>query len=176
MISGYIICLPLAKRAHAAPERAPEFSYGRYMLRRVTRLEPPYLLVLTLSFAALTLIGALGLKFLTEGTSSYSAQSISLPASFAASTVYAHGLLFRSFPSLIPPAWSGNDKGDAPGYDEFRPSAKAFVRPGQRPYRNALGHRREYGLRPIAIWASRIPWAMPSAKIRLLRGRRPFSP
>ena len=106
VISGYIICLPLAKRAHAAPERAPEFHYGRYMLRRLTRLEPPYLLVLGLSFAAITLIGAMGLKFLTEGTVSYSVESISLPASFAASMVYAHGLLFQSFPRLNPPAWS----------------------------------------------------------------------
>src|SRR4029078_10187831 len=63
VISGYIICLPLAKRACAAPKRAPDFHYGRYMLRRVTRLEPPYLLVLGLSFVGVTLIGAMGMTF-----------------------------------------------------------------------------------------------------------------
>src|SRR5262249_11517754 len=52
VISGYIICLPLAKRATAAPDRPPEFHYGFYMLRRVTRLEPPYLIVLGVIFLA----------------------------------------------------------------------------------------------------------------------------
>jgi peptidoglycan/LPS O-acetylase OafA/YrhL len=106
VISGYIICLPLAKRATATPERAPEFSYGFYMLRRVTRLEPPYLVVLGLIFLAVMLIEAAGMKSLTEGTIAYSVTSIPLPLSFLASLVYAHGLLFRSFPRLNPPAWS----------------------------------------------------------------------
>src|SRR3954465_349252 len=36
VISGDILCAPLAKRATATPDRAPEFHYGFYMLRRVT--------------------------------------------------------------------------------------------------------------------------------------------
>lgn len=106
VISGYIICLPLAKRAQAAPDHPPEFQYGKYMLRRLTRLEPPYLLVLGLSFLAVMLIIGTEQKFLTEGTKSFSVESISLPASLAASVIYAHGLLFHSFPRLNPPAWS----------------------------------------------------------------------
>ena len=106
VISGYIICMPLAKRATAAPQAAPEFHYGTYMLRRVTRLEVPYLLLLGLIFLAVMAIETLGMKSLTEGTVSYSATSIPLPLSFAASLVYAHGVLFRAFPRLNPPAWS----------------------------------------------------------------------
>lgn len=106
VISGYIICLPLARRAAAAPDKRPEFHYGFYMLRRLTRLEPPYLLVLGLSLAAVTCAGSLGLNFLTEGTKAYSASSISLSQSAAASAVYMHGVLFRAQPRLNPPAWS----------------------------------------------------------------------
>jgi peptidoglycan/LPS O-acetylase OafA/YrhL len=106
VISGYIICLPLAKRATAAPERGPDFHYGFYMLRRLTRLEPPYLLVLSVIFLAVMLIEAAGMTSLTEGTIAYSDSSVPLPLSFAASLVYAHGVLFHTFPRLNPPAWS----------------------------------------------------------------------
>jgi peptidoglycan/LPS O-acetylase OafA/YrhL len=106
VISGYIICLPLAKRATAAPERRPEFHYGFYMLRRLTRLEPPYLLVLSVTFLAVTLVTAAGMTSLTEGTVAYSVGSVPLPLSYAASLVYAHGVLFHALPRLNPPAWS----------------------------------------------------------------------
>ncbi len=55
---------------------------------------------------AVMLIEAAGVTSLTEGTVAYSVASIPLPLSFAASLIYAHGLLFHAFPRLNPPAWS----------------------------------------------------------------------
>jgi peptidoglycan/LPS O-acetylase OafA/YrhL len=88
-ISGFILGLPFARhRFHSG--RPVSLSF--YFLRRVTRLEPPYLLVLLLRLLLLVLIapksGAFYLKH------------------FAASALYLHNLIY-SFPSIINiPAWS----------------------------------------------------------------------
>jgi peptidoglycan/LPS O-acetylase OafA/YrhL len=105
VISGFIICLPWATRAMQAPTQSPGLRYKPYILRRVTRLEPPYLLTMFGIFAGVSLLSAAGFKSLTEG-GNFAESSVSLPKSLAASTIYMHGLFFQENPRLNPPAWS----------------------------------------------------------------------
>lgn len=53
-ISGYILSLPFAEAAFQGTPRPP---LGAYYLRRLTRLEPPYLINLALVYAGLVLFG-----------------------------------------------------------------------------------------------------------------------
>jgi peptidoglycan/LPS O-acetylase OafA/YrhL len=95
-LSGYILYSilkgSLAKKGFAALKQ--------YYLRRVTRLEPPYIIVTTVIFAAL----ASGLyhgdgKFLGKG-------DVSLWQSYLATITYLNGMLFGKPPSVNPPGWT----------------------------------------------------------------------
>lgn len=92
-ISGYIIAYPFLSGAKP--------TLAAFFRRRLTRLEPPYLLALLLCFLAVTLAG---------GSVGYAPQfeksDVSFTQSFLASTVYLHGLLFGAPPRLNPPMWS----------------------------------------------------------------------
>jgi peptidoglycan/LPS O-acetylase OafA/YrhL len=92
-ISGYIIAFPFL--SGSAP-RLRAF-YGR----RVTRLEPPYLLVLLICFLAVSLAGG-NVGFAPALTKS----DVPNGASFLASCFYLHDLLFQAPPRLNPPLWS----------------------------------------------------------------------
>lgn len=72
-----------------------------YFLRRVSRIEPPYLLMITGIFLTITATG-----YQPAFTSSFDNQDMSLPASFIASLFYMHGVLFVDYPRLLPPGWS----------------------------------------------------------------------
>jgi peptidoglycan/LPS O-acetylase OafA/YrhL len=89
VISGFILGLPFA--AHYLKGAAP-VSLRKYYLRRLTRLEPPYILALFV-----LLILAVGI----EGAP---------PASFyphlAASLFYLHSLIYGSFSPAMGVAWS----------------------------------------------------------------------
>ncbi|MEP3387665.1 MAG: acyltransferase [Reichenbachiella sp.] len=103
VISGFVISMPIFKNWISSAN--VKFSYRKYLLKRVTRLEPPYLLIMVSSFVLLLLINQLNLNF-SDGTRSFSANAVSLTDSFMASLFYGHGIIYNSFPKLNPPAWS----------------------------------------------------------------------
>lgn len=88
-ISGFILGMPFANHFLQRKERV---DLKRYFLRRVTRLEPPYMLVMLLRSAIL--IFAIH-KSLNQV----------LPSAFA-SVFYLHNLIFGQFSFINPPAWS----------------------------------------------------------------------
>jgi peptidoglycan/LPS O-acetylase OafA/YrhL len=88
-ISGFILSLPFAE---AYRERRAPVSLGSYFLRRLTRLEPPYLIALLLLFV---------LKIATSrGTAS------GLLPSLLASSVYTHNAFFGRASDINIVAWS----------------------------------------------------------------------
>jgi peptidoglycan/LPS O-acetylase OafA/YrhL len=88
-ISGMILGLPFA-RHYLCGGRAP--GIGKYFLRRLTRLEPPYIvnLLIRLPLVAFTL--------------HWSYHNL-LPHFFA-SLFYLHGLVYHEWPVVHPPSWS----------------------------------------------------------------------
>lgn len=92
IISGFILGLPFARRSLEDPSSARAFNYRTYLLRRVTRLEPPYVVTLMLRFALLLLV-------LHE-----SGQP--LFKHFIASLFYVHNLVFATMSPISPPTWS----------------------------------------------------------------------
>lgn len=98
VISGLIISYPFIS-AHFRGQRHP--SVRNFYLRRVTRLEPPYFLVMIGCYLFLRLTG-----YIPEETQTFAAESRSLGTSLAASLVYMHGLMLGGYPKLNPPAWS----------------------------------------------------------------------
>jgi peptidoglycan/LPS O-acetylase OafA/YrhL len=89
VISGFILSLPFA--AHRLGG-APAVDLRRYYLRRLTRLEPPYLIVMVALFAASVAFTAV--------------RAVDLLPHLAASLVYAHGPIFGYEAPHNPVAWS----------------------------------------------------------------------
>ena len=98
VISGLIISYPFIS-AYFRGERYP--SVRNFYLRRVTRLEPPYFLVMIGCYLFLRFTG-----YHPAGTYTFAAEARSLETSLAASIVYMHGLILGGYPKLNPPAWS----------------------------------------------------------------------
>ena len=89
-ISGFILSLPFARWRLLG---GPPVSLKRYFLRRLTRLEPPYVIILVVLFAAQVWL----LKM-------YTAREL-LPH-LLASICYVHTLYFHSFSWILPVSWS----------------------------------------------------------------------
>lgn len=91
VISGFILGMPFAK-FHIGKEK--QVSLKKYFLRRLTRLEPPYILIMTI-----LLFGAV-----------YIAMTISLNegiVSYLSSIMYSHNFIYPGvYPLLNAPAWS----------------------------------------------------------------------
>lgn len=91
VISGFILGLPFAK--HYLGSEKP-VNLKTYFFRRLTRLEPPYFLVMTF-----LLFGAV-----------YVAKTISMNqavCSYLASVIYSHNFIYQGiYPQLNTPAWS----------------------------------------------------------------------
>lgn len=89
VISGFVLAYPFA--AHALAGERP-VRLGPYYLRRLTRLEPPYVFNLTVLLLVLWLVrgGRLG----------------DLLPHYAASVVYSHGILYGASSSINSVAWS----------------------------------------------------------------------
>lgn len=91
VLSGFIVSLPFARNKDG---KTP--SARSYYLRRLTRIEPPYIIALTLIF-----FGQLAFNLnpyglgLTEQLKHY-----------AASIFYAHGLIYHHMPIITAVAWS----------------------------------------------------------------------
>ncbi len=88
LLSGFVLALPFAR---AARGEAPPVALGRYYLRRVTRLEPPYLLSLCLFYGALVWQGR---------------DATSLLPHLAASAAYLHGAVYGTMSAINGVAWS----------------------------------------------------------------------
>lgn len=89
MISGFILALPFIREK--ALREAP-VSLKKYYLRRLTRLEPPYIAALLIAFLLLVFYKK----------DSFSEQ---LPH-LAASSVYVHNVVYNSASSVLGVAWS----------------------------------------------------------------------
>lgn len=89
-ISGFILGIPFAK-FYLAKESPVDLK--KYFLRRLTRLEPPYILVMTvLLFGAVYIANTITLN---EGILSY-----------LSSLVYSHNIIYGDLPKLNAVAWS----------------------------------------------------------------------
>ena len=89
VLSGYILCLPFALHALTG---APPVRLRAYFLRRVTRLEPPYMASLLLRAIALLVVGRATL-------------AATLPH-LGASLLYVHNLAFGQMSTINVVAWS----------------------------------------------------------------------
>ncbi len=98
VISGLIISYPFV-RAHFRQTGMPNLK--AFYLRRLTRLEPPYFIVMAGCYLFVKLTG-----YVPEGTRAFSTSDISIERSLVISLGYVHGLLVGTMPKLNPPAWS----------------------------------------------------------------------
>jgi peptidoglycan/LPS O-acetylase OafA/YrhL len=89
VISGFVLALPFARHFLAG---ADAVSLRKYYMRRVTRLEPPYLLT-----------GLLFVVFLAIHLNGVTAD---LLRHAAVSAVYAHGLVYGAVTPINPISWS----------------------------------------------------------------------
>jgi peptidoglycan/LPS O-acetylase OafA/YrhL len=89
VISGFILGRPFARHyllGHPRP------SLSSYYLRRLTRLEPPYLINISIYAISIAIYGHISLRTLFPP--------------FAASAVYLHGFFFRGAQFISPVAWT----------------------------------------------------------------------
>ncbi|WP_143017347.1 acyltransferase family protein [Catalinimonas alkaloidigena] len=89
VISGFILALPFA--GHYLKQKR-NVALKQYFLRRVTRLEPPYLLALVILFLASIAVGKYTFAELFP--------------SLLASVVYLHNIIFQQYPLVTVIAWS----------------------------------------------------------------------
>ena len=89
VISGYVISLPFIERLNAGK---PPPSVKRYFLRRLTRLEPPYLVNLLLLFVLLITVKGMSAETLFPH--------------LMASMVYMHNAVYNEYSSINFLAWS----------------------------------------------------------------------
>ncbi len=88
-ISGFILCTPFA---HHYINHGKKISLKQYYLRRVTRLEPPYFIVMICIFLAQLLLG----------TNTFH----TLFPSLLASLIYSHNLIYHHTPLVTVVAWT----------------------------------------------------------------------
>ena len=91
VLSGFILALPFAYQSASNRER--EFKFRKYLLRRLTRLEPPYLLILGM---------LLVFRLVVEKEVDYG-ETLS---SAAASALYLHDIIYGTYSPLLGVAWS----------------------------------------------------------------------
>jgi peptidoglycan/LPS O-acetylase OafA/YrhL len=92
VISGFILALPFARHALFG---TPKVRLGEYFLRRLTRLEPPYILNLLVSFV-----------FLSAWLASRGQSMRGLLPHLLASICYLHNILYNSKSLINAVAWS----------------------------------------------------------------------
>lgn len=89
ILSGFILGMPFASHYLHGDRKV---SLRAYFWRRLTRLEPPYIIVMTIGAIALVIMGM------------YSAGEM-FPH-YLASIVYLHSILFQTWSYINPPVWS----------------------------------------------------------------------
>ncbi|MBX3114087.1 MAG: acyltransferase [Fimbriimonadaceae bacterium] len=99
-LSGYILHAGI-RRAIERDGKLKGSFLKKYFLRRLTRLEPPYLILLTVIFVFLSVTGY------SSGFGANSATQVtSLINSYWASFFYVHQAVFNQAPMINPPLWS----------------------------------------------------------------------
>ncbi|PQJ11732.1 hypothetical protein CJD36_008020 [Flavipsychrobacter stenotrophus] len=88
-ISGFILCLPFANHYIKGGRK---IELKNYFVRRVTRLEPPYFIVMTIIFLAQIAMHVYTFKALFP--------------SLLASLIYSHNLIFHATPLVTVVAWT----------------------------------------------------------------------
>ena len=88
VISGFILALPFASQAL---NNTKPINLKSYYIRRLTRLEPPYIVIMTLFFVILAF-------------SKFSFGE--LWGNYLASITYTHNLIFQKWSIMNPPAWT----------------------------------------------------------------------
>lgn len=88
-ISGFILALPFARNHLQGGKKVHLLSYFK---RRITRLEPPYILAMLLRVPMI---------YISKGSA-----VLVLGAHLLASLFYVHGLVYSSPSTINPPAWS----------------------------------------------------------------------
>lgn len=89
VISGFILALPFASYYL---KNTKKIKLGEYFWRRITRLEPPYLIWMTIFF----------ILFVLAQKQSF----ISYLPHYLASITYTHSLIYGSWPPFNPPTWT----------------------------------------------------------------------
>lgn len=89
VLSGFILCLPFARQFIRNDKPV---LLKKYYLRRLTRLEPPYIIAMTLIF-------------LLQLATHVKPASVLVP-SWLASLIYSHNLIYHHTPLLTVVAWS----------------------------------------------------------------------
>lgn len=89
VISGFILGMPFAAHYLAG---AKKVNIGNYFWRRLTRLEPPYLIAITL----------IAIYILVAGTRSFS----DLLPHYLATITYTHSLIYENWSYINPPVWT----------------------------------------------------------------------
>jgi len=97
MISGFILGMPFAKHFL---QNSKAVNLKSYFLRRITRLEPPYILNMVASYVLLVLYKG------HEFASMFSRSFTELLPNLAASLVYMHNVLMPNTFSVNPVSWS----------------------------------------------------------------------
>ncbi len=97
-ISGFILASQ-AMKANASPLSSAFLK--TYFGRRVMRIEPPYILLLIATWLLIRFTG-----YVPEGTHKFDVEPQSLDLSLVGSLIYAHDLVWGTFPRLFPPGWS----------------------------------------------------------------------
>ena len=93
MISGFILSLPFARKHLNKGAEVKAVNLKQYYIRRLIRLEPPYIIALILFFV--------GYVWVLEEY-----QFSELLPHFFASLFYSHMLVYDQFPWVLPVAWS----------------------------------------------------------------------
>lgn len=88
-ISGFILSLPFAKQARM---NNFDLKIGKYLTRRFTRIEPPYIFWMSVFFIVLVIRSPLNLIELTKH--------------WLASVFYIHNIVFQEYSIINPIAWS----------------------------------------------------------------------
>ncbi|MFZ4411867.1 MAG: acyltransferase family protein [Bacteroidales bacterium] len=88
-ISGFVLSYPFAK--HYLSD-SPNVNLKKYFWRRVTRLEPPYIIVMTILALVLIVKGDYNLSQMTSH--------------YLASLLYQHNLIYHDYSIINPVAWS----------------------------------------------------------------------
>lgn len=103
-ISGFILALPFA--SHFLKQRKP-VKLGQYFLRRVTRLEPPYIVCMVGIFIWLVVFAASwSTAFSTMPGATLAERARGLLPSLLASLIYQHNLIFGRESLVNVVAWS----------------------------------------------------------------------
>ena len=102
-ISGFILCLPFANHYINKGKRT---ELKQYYLRRVTRLEPPYFIVMICIFLLQLLLQTRGLQTLFPSLVQQSHPWQELLPSLLASLAYSHNLIFHQAPLITVVAWT----------------------------------------------------------------------